>query len=68
MEQRHRLSGTIYEHIEVGHVLVRDEAGVTGVFDRFGVWIEGERHTADPQMCSWVADGCRVRLPNMEAK
>jgi hypothetical protein len=60
---RHCLSGTTYVHLEPGRVLVQDESGTSGVFDRFGRWLSGERRTADPEMCGWVADGFLMSAP-----
>jgi hypothetical protein len=56
VQLRHCLSGTSYTHLEKDRVLVEDASGVSGVFDNFGRWLSGERRTADPEMCSWVAD------------
>lgn len=56
---RHPLSGTEYVRLDDGTVLVRGRDGVEGVFDKDAVWIRGERRTADPGLCRWVADGQR---------
>lgn len=63
MQLRHCLSGTTYIHLEPGRVLVRDASGTCGVFDRVGRWLSGERRSADPEMCSWVADGFLMGMP-----
>jgi hypothetical protein len=53
---KHPLSGTEYIRQDDGTVLVQGR-GVEGVFTRQGVWLTGERRSADPGLCSWVADG-----------
>jgi hypothetical protein len=63
--RRHPLSGTNYERIDGRRVRVEGN-GTTGVFDRDGRWLEGERRTADPEMCRFVADG-PVPLPGAPA-
>ena len=54
---RHPLSGAEYRRNEDGTVLVTGGKGGAGVFTRKGVWISGQRKTADPALCLWVADG-----------
>lgn len=54
---RHPMSGTEYHRNEDGTVRVVGKNGVDGNFTRLGVWISGERRTADPGLCRWVADG-----------
>lgn len=53
---RHPLSRTEYHRNEDGTVRVVGR-GLEGTFTRTGVWISGERRTADPSLCRWVADG-----------
>jgi len=53
-KQRHALTGNIYERESEGRVRVTTPKGVTGVFDEFGHWIEGDLHHADLQLCNWV--------------
>lgn len=55
---RHPLSGTEYYRNDDGTVrVVKAGTGVSGTFDRVGSWLHGERRTADPALCMWVADG-----------
>lgn len=54
---RHPMSGTEYYRNEDGTVRVVGKNGVEGHFTRLGSWISGERRTADPGLCRWVADG-----------
>lgn len=62
----HPLSGTVYTRLPDARVLARDEQGREGIFDRLGRWTEGERRSADPEMCSWVSDGYLLSLPTAE--
>lgn len=57
MMLRHPLSRTEYYRNEDGTVRVVGKDGKEGNFTRLGVWISGERKTADPNMCRWMADG-----------
>jgi hypothetical protein len=54
--RRHPLSGTVYARVDANRVRVERD-GISGVFDRDGRWLHGERRTADPEMCRFVADG-----------
>ena len=54
---RHPLSRTEYYRNDDSTVRVVGKDGKEGRFTRLGVWIAGERRTADPAMCRWVADG-----------
>ena len=55
---RHPLSGTEYHRNGDGTVsVVKVTTGVSGTFDREGLWLHGERRTADAALCMWVADG-----------
>ena len=54
---RHPLSKTEYHRNEDNSVRVVGKNGVAGTFTREGVWLCGERRTADPALCQWVADG-----------
>ena len=55
MQIQHPLTRLKYERLDDGTVKVSDKNGRSGVFDRNGVWISGERKSADPLMCVWVA-------------
>lgn len=52
---RHPLSNTEYYRNDDNTVRVVGKNGVEGVFTRHGEWISGERRSADPAMCQWVA-------------
>ena len=52
--RRHPLSGAMYDVDDDGLVHVEKD-GVTGVFDRDGVWQSGELTEADPNLCGWLA-------------
>lgn len=54
---RHPLSLTEYHRNEDGTVRVIGKNGVEGTFTRSGKWISGQRRTADPALCHWIADG-----------
>ncbi|HKT74045.1 MAG TPA: hypothetical protein VJQ47_14235 [Steroidobacteraceae bacterium] len=54
---KHPLSGTQYYRNNDQTVRVVGKNGAEGVFTRRGVWLSGERRTADPALCQWVADG-----------
>lgn len=58
---RHPLSGTEYYRNSDGTVRVVGRNGVDGIFGRDGAWLSGERRTADPALCKWVADGHLAR-------
>lgn len=53
---RHPLSGAVYDVATEGAISVTHE-GSWGLFDRNGVWVEGDLRTCDPQMCNWLASG-----------
>lgn len=55
MQIQHPLTRLKYERLDDGTVKVSDKNGRSGIFDRNGVWISGERKSADPLMCVWVA-------------
>ena len=55
MKIRHPMTRLLYERLEDGTVQVSDGKGRKGVFNRTGGWISGERRSADPLMCVWVA-------------
>lgn len=59
---RHALSGAVYEWADddLGPVLVTDERGNQGRFDRNGRWMLGELRRADPELCRWIASGGRT--------
>ncbi len=52
---RHPLSGGEYHRIDGETVRVVGKDGVEGLFSRTGDWISGERRSADPGMCRYVA-------------
>ncbi|HKT14418.1 MAG TPA: hypothetical protein VJR87_03335 [Allosphingosinicella sp.] len=54
---RHPLSGTEYYRKDDKTVRVIGKNGVEGLFTRRGEWLSGERRSADPALCQWVADG-----------
>ena len=58
---QHALSGAVYEWAEDDHgpVLVTERDGRQGRFDRDGVWVMGEVHRADPELCRWIVSGGR---------
>lgn len=58
---KHPLSGTVYERLEDGTVQVTGN-GSEGIFDKYGNWISGERRTADPGLCIWVAYGFKPQV------
>jgi len=58
---RHPLSGTLYEHDPDGTVRVGSDPGPVGWFDARGRWVRGERRTADPELCRWVASWADAR-------
>jgi len=51
---KHPFTGALYEQDGKGHILVTTTAGVSGLFTKTGVWIEGELEECDPQLCGWV--------------
>lgn len=53
----HPISRAEYVRRQDGKVIVRGKDGVEGVFDHDGRWVEGERRSADPGLCRWIADG-----------
>lgn len=55
MRTQHPLTRLSYERLENGNVRISDRNGTSGIFDKDGNWISGERKTADPLMCVWVA-------------
>ena len=55
MRIQHPLTRLYYERMENGCICVCDKSGTCGIFDKEGKWISGERKTADPLMCVWVA-------------
>ena len=67
---RHPLSGTEY-HLEDEddcRVRVVGKTGVEGHFSRAGVWIAGERRTADAAMAQWVANAPLINRPLMQMR
>lgn len=63
---RHPLSGAVYDITAEGTIRVSKE-GSSALFDRNGVWVEGDLHSCDPQMCNWLASGVHElvgRRPN----
>lgn len=56
---RHPLSGATYEWADdgVGPIHVRRKDGSAARFDRDGNWVEGDRFTADPELCRWIFSG-----------
>ena len=50
---RHPLSGALYE-MENDLVKVTTRDGRVGFFDAAGVWVRGEKFSADPHVCVWV--------------
>ena len=51
-----RLDNCNYSLSEDGRILVEDNAtGITGLFDEFGAYIQGELKQADVQMCQFLA-------------
>ena len=59
---RHPLSGSEYFFDENdGPVRVVGKNGAEGQFSREGVWIAGERRTADPALARWMADAPLIR-------
>lgn len=59
---RHPLSKTEYHRNDDNTVRVVGKNGVEGTFTREGVWLFGERRTADPALCQWVADAHLRRM------
>lgn len=57
MRLQHPLNRLRYDRQPDGTVLVADDRGGSGIFDRHGNWISGNRRSADPMMCMFVADG-----------
>lgn len=55
MRIQHPLNRLQYERLEDGTVRVSDKNGKSGVFDKNGRWLSGERKSADILMCVWVA-------------
>lgn len=63
---RHPLSGAVYDITSDSTIRVTTTEA-SGVFDRNGVWIEGDLRHCDPQMCNWLASGVyalATRRPN----
>lgn len=54
---RHPLTRAEYRKQDGGLVAVIWTDGATGVFDRNGNWITGDKRPADPALCLWVACG-----------
>jgi len=52
---RHPLSGAEYHRLDNNKVRVVGRNGVDGVFTRAGDWVSGEKRSADPGMCRYVA-------------
>jgi hypothetical protein len=50
---QHALSRAHYEATGPNEVRVTDGAR-SGLFDRYGAWIEGEIRECDPQLCIWL--------------
>ena len=42
------------------------DGGVSGLFDRFGGWIEGELRHCDPHMCIWLTGLAIIEERNKE--
>ncbi len=57
MKVRDPLTGSIYERVEQGVVLVTTPEGEVGTFDEHGRWIEGALLHANLQLCNWVGAG-----------
>ena len=53
---KHPLSGAVYDITDSGMISVTTDDS-SGLFDRDGVWIEGDLRSCDPQMCNWLASG-----------
>ncbi|TAL03083.1 MAG: hypothetical protein EPO08_05305 [Rhodospirillaceae bacterium] len=56
MRLRHPLTRLIYDRQADGSVRV-GEGDQSGVFDRRGNWLSGNRKSADPMLCWLVSDG-----------
>ena len=58
---QHALSGAVYEWADddLGPVLVTDQHGRQGRFDRNGRWLAGDLRRADPELCRWIESGGR---------
>lgn len=54
---RHPLSGTEYHLNDDKTIRVVGKNGVEGTFTKNGVWLSGERRTADAALCHWVSNG-----------
>jgi hypothetical protein len=53
IEAHHPLTRADYRAEGANAVRVTD-GSQTGLFDRFGAWIEGELRQCDPHMCIWL--------------
>lgn len=58
---QHALSRSVYEWAadDLGPVLVTDQDGREGRFDRDGRWVAGAIRSADPELCRWIVSGGR---------
>lgn len=54
IKAQHPLTRADYQAEGPNAVRVTD-GDKSGLFDRFGGWIEGELRQCDPQMCIWLA-------------
>ena len=71
MQVQHPLTRLNYERLQNGTVRVSDVKGMSGILDKDGNWISGERRGADPLMCVWVATkpvGAVISSPAAEAE
>ena len=55
---KHPMTGVVYELDGHGNVRLTD-GDRTGIFDRHGRWLSGDKIIADPQLCLWVGAGPR---------
>ena len=51
---RHPYNAAVY-HLEAENRIHVEQGGQWGVFNRDGVWLEGELKMADPCFCRWIA-------------
>lgn len=58
----HALSRAVYEWApdDRGPVMVTEQDGRQGRFDRDGRWVDGALRSADPELCRWIASGGRT--------
>ncbi len=60
---RHPLNKAEYHRVNENLVRVVSGNGYEGFFDRRGNWVSGDRKSADPALCMYVADGFLKDLP-----